>query len=98
MDNDPKISNKNYIPTKEEFLNLFEGLTKRQKQVVLMKCQGMSDLEIALECGFQESNTRKHLNNALMELLISDPDVVRNNGKREVLIRLGMMYLSDKFE
>lgn len=84
-----------YYPTKEEFLLLFKGLTKRQKEVVLRKCGGKTDKEIALEFGFKPKTTRKHISNACARLLISNPYVIRNNGNRETLIRLGTMYLFD---
>lgn len=94
MQKDPNISNEKYCPTKEEFLLLFEErLTKRQKEVVLLKCQGKSDEEIALAYGIKINTVSKHINNACAELLISDPNKVRNNENRETLIRLCMMYL-----
>lgn len=87
------ISNQPYYPTKEEFLIQFDRLTKRQKEVVILKCRGLTDEQIALECGFKKRTVSRHLCDACATLLISDPDKKRNNANRETLVRLGTLYL-----
>lgn len=96
MLNNHEVPNDQFYPSKEEFLLLFEGLTKRQKEIVIKKFEGMSNEEIALECGIKDNTVRKHISNACARLNISDPHKLRNDDNRENLAKLGTMYFFDR--
>jgi DNA-binding CsgD family transcriptional regulator len=69
-----------------EFVEIFEGLTARRKQVLRLVLAGLSDEEIASEVGIREASVRKYLERFYRTFRI---------GKRYELVALAANYMPE---